>query len=304
MNKICIRFSTMALLFIFSTACFGQETKQNEESNSSKINPMEFSLEKEKEVKPTIELDKKVNVNKEINESNADSNNIEEANPERQIEQDKIKKYEIGLHYSNFNFGVFDPTGTKEWGFLLRLDEIGVPIINQDWNEIESGIGARFTYNFNKNIAVESEINWYPRIVADRPSPIPPGVSPYQGGQKLQMVFGPKIGYRNKKIGVFGKARPGFMHFVEFPVFTFLLLGKEPGTAISGTVTRRATFFNVDVGGVFEYYPSKRTVLRFDIGDTIIRYYERKSRDVNPGFTIPGYTRHNLQINIGAGFRF
>ena len=31
-------------------------------------------------------------------------------------------------------------------------------------------------------------------------------------------------------------------------------------------------YFSMDVGGVVEFYPSRRIVTRLDIGDTIIRY--------------------------------
>jgi len=60
-----------------------------------------------------------------------------------------------------------------------------------------------------------------------------------------------------------------------------------------------STFFNIDVGGVFEYYPSRRTVFRMDVGDTIIRYAAQEPKVINPTFT-----RHNLQASVGFGFRF
>ncbi len=62
---------------------------------------------------------------------------------------------------------------------------------------------------------------------------------------------------------------------------------------------RGVNFFTVDVGGVFEYYPSRRTVFRVDVGDTIIRYSAQEPKDINPNIT-----RHNLQTSVGFGFRF
>jgi hypothetical protein len=53
-----------------------------------------------------------------------------------------------------------------------------------------------------------------------------------------------------------------------------------------------ATEFALDIGGVFELYPSRRVAFRFDIGDTIIR------------FGGLGFTSHNLQITTGVALRF
>jgi hypothetical protein len=50
-----------------------------------------------------------------------------------------------------------------------------------------------------------------------------------------------------------------------------------------------------DMGGVVEFYPSRSTTVRFDLGDTIIRF-----RD--PGYATQ--TTHNLQFSAGFGFRF
>ena len=70
--------------------------------------------------------------------------------------------------------------------------------------------------------------------------------------------------------------------------------------------------FAFDLGGVAEYYPTRRLVLRFDIGDTIIR--QSLPDVIIPSGPPPGSvilpapdrtsTKHNLQINAGVGFRF
>src|SRR5205823_4151411 len=85
-------------------------------------------------------------------------------------------------------------------------------------------------------------------------------------GSKVVGVFGVKVGARKKNFGVFGKARPGFIHFSVVPGFACVVF---PGP-ISGLCPQPAkTNFAFDVGGVVEYYPSKRAVLRFDAGDLI-----------------------------------
>ena len=77
------------------------------------------------------------------------------------------------------------------------------------------------------------------------------------------------------------------------------------------------TSFAFDAGGIVEYYPNKRLVVRFDAGDTILHFGERLAVTsvpaLNPGVTIPfkigllgapAETTHNFQGSIGVGFRF
>lgn len=84
-----------------------------------------------------------------------------------------------------------------------------------------------------------------------------------------------------------------------------------PGGGTSTSVffeERRKTHFTTDVGGVLEFYPSRRLVTRFDFGDTIIRYGERHTNNIisiRPTLiTLPAETRHNLQFTAGLAFRF
>lgn len=99
-----------------------------------------------------------------------------------------------------------------------------------------------------------------------------------------------------KNFGVFGKVRPGFFQVERYPIVDEIRF--SPPAFIASRELRK-TFFSVDVGGVFEYYPSKRAVLRFDVGDTIIHY-----RALEPKVFNPGFTRHTLQFSSGFGFRF
>jgi hypothetical protein len=63
----------------------------------------------------------------------------------------------------------------------------------------------------------------------------------------------------------------------------------------------------MDVGGVLEFYPTRRIVTRFDGGDTMIHY---RSFDVPifffplQTFRIPAETTHNFQFSAGVGYRF
>jgi hypothetical protein len=133
-----------------------------------------------------------------------------------------------------------------------------------------------------------------------------------------------KAGKRFKKWGVFGKARPGFMSFGQ-QRFTIIpvsagaasesqCFGPSPTnlTSCFRFEQSRLTHIALDVGGVLEFYPSNRIVVRFDGGDTII-FQRQQNFDtlmLDSGVvrlvTIPGpgQTRHSFQFTAGVGFRF
>jgi hypothetical protein len=217
-------------------------------------------------------------------------------------DESKIKKYEVGGQFTILrqksyqeNSQVFDVIYPDGFRYQPLADS----------HQTEYGFGGRFTYNFNKNVAVETEANFFPvnrLLVTGRESERIFGTNEFfrnflePQGRKFQAVAGPKIGYRGKKVGVFGKVRPGLFYIERLPVVEILSLSPPQGI---GSSEKKATLFSVDLGAVFEYYPSKQTVLRFDLGDTIIRYNAQDPKPFNPGFT-----RHTLQTSVGFGFRF
>lgn len=212
----------------------------------------------------------------------------------------KIPKFEIGGHGTiMFQGGDIEPSDIV----FLRA---GLPDRVTVDKRYESGFGGRFTFNVNRNLAFESELNFTPstRTINEilRGGRVPTRRS--SGGEKTQFLAGVKYGYRGERFGVFGKARPGFIRFNAFESIDFKFVYPSPGDGqpkdiLIGVSEKPATFSSVDIGGVFEYYPTKRTVIRFDAGDTIIRFHGQEPKDINPSFT-----RHNLQMNLGFGFRF
>lgn len=205
--------------------------------------------------------------------------------------QDETPKYEIGAQFSSLSFNDNDGRPT---GAVLR--EFG--------DQTLPGIGGRFTYNLNDHVGLEAEANFF---FGDTELFAPLG----SGGRPFQAVFGIKAGKRFEKFGVFAKARPGLVSLSEGK-FDLSTLG-DPSLPISFfDVQERATHFAVDVGGVVEFYPSRRIVTRFDIGDTIIRYGDQTlpvsgaflSGTIPPTRTVSSETRHNFQFSAGVGFRF
>ncbi|HVG29480.1 MAG TPA: hypothetical protein VM864_07145 [Pyrinomonadaceae bacterium] len=160
-----------------------------------------------------------------------------------------------------------------------------------DGYRTEIGFGGRITFNLNRNVALEAETTLFPNSGRS--------AEPRASGWAVQGLFGVKAGKRWEKFGVFAKARPGLISFSE---------GKFSDDPSSFRL-ERATHFATDVGGVLELYVTRRWTTRFDVGDTIIRYGRQTGLTGAPPpfpatFTIPGNTRHNLQVNAGIGYRF
>jgi len=153
-----------------------------------------------------------------------------------------------------------------------------------------SGIGGRFGYNFHKNIGLDAEVNFFPEA----------HLLNEEFGQKMQGFVGVKAGVRKKKGGVFAKVRPGVMWFGEFSSRG----GCSPTNFGSVCGVAHEKDFALDVGGVFEFYPTDRLIMRADVGDTIIRYQERQTRVGTLPVLVPAATKNNLQISLGIGWRF
>lgn len=213
------------------------------------------------------------------------------------LAQGEVPRFEIGAQFSLLSLS----KPSSQWeDFVSR-------------RVAEPGFGARFTYNVTNNIALEAEGNFFPGRNDDFGVP---------GGQIYQGQFGVKAGKRFKKVGLFLKIRPGFVRFTRvsqftgFRAFTFIhpFLGEEHFENAEFRIGK-ATYPSADVGGVVEFYPSRRIVTRLDAGDTIIRYgiYREPLGVACPLFAFvcptqvferPAETRHNLQFSAGIGIRF
>jgi hypothetical protein len=194
--------------------------------------------------------------------------------------QTPVERMELGAQFTSFT--LFPPVSQ---GF-------------QPPNATEPGFGGRFTYNLTKRIAIDSEVNFFPNK----------NVFQFLGeGRALQGQFGVKMGKRFKKLGVFAKARPGFLSVGK--VFFY-----EPGASLdtgfgfsipNARIARR-THLTADFGGVLEFYPSPRTIVRFDAGDTIVRYgqsFEPIGFDPAHLTNVPARIKHNFQYTAGVAFR-
>jgi hypothetical protein len=180
------------------------------------------------------------------------------SNQQTTLGQSEEPKIEVGIHFTT-----------------LRLTE---------FDRSDPGVGGLIAFNLNKRIALEGEINFLPRdlILSDR---------------LTQGLFGVKVGWRARRLGVFGKARPGFVHFNETLIVCPAIFPPPFDCTVGGT-----TPFAFDLGGVLEIYPSHHTVLRFDGGDTMIRY--ERFRLVSSGWAREHFVSHNPQFSVAASYRF
>jgi hypothetical protein len=191
-----------------------------------------------------------------------------------------------------------------------RRVEVGVQFtsLSKKGDGDRNGFGGRFGYDFatfgsGKYVATaEAEINFLPgdRFVGFSAIDI----GSRRDGRVLQGFFGAKVGRKFDKFGIFAKARPGFVQYSR---------GKQN---IGGTLpdirlsSRSETNAALDVGGVLEFYPTKRITTRFDAGDTIVRFGQRTATGFdffNQRFiqeNLRSETKHNFQFSAGIGFRF
>jgi hypothetical protein len=173
----------------------------------------------------------------------------------------------------------------------------------------QAGLGGRFGYNLTDDLAIETELNFFPKV----DSFSQPGF--FNDGKVIEVLFGIKAGKRFEKAGVFGKARPGFLYAskgdLQNKPGSFCAAIFPPPTGCSQTISK--TSFAFDLGGVVELYPTKRTLIRFDLGDTMVRLDQRnvtaalKSPAGTSNFVVvavPAETTHNFQVSAGMGFRF
>ncbi len=166
-------------------------------------------------------------------------------------EPEAPSKIEVGINFSSLTF-----SGQPALGAAGLAPEDG---------KSEAGFGGRFTLNLSKHVALEAEGNFFPHE----------NFADFRiGGRLLQGQFGVKAGKRFAKFGIFGKARPGLVSFSKVLTIVGTSTIENNGQPITFPVfdDRRKTYFSMDLGGVLEFYPSRRVLTRIDVGDTIIHY--------------------------------
>jgi hypothetical protein len=159
------------------------------------------------------------------------------------------------------------------------------------------GLGGRVSFDLAPWAAVEGEASVFPDDdVLLPPTSFNPDLRVIYPRRRTEAFFGVKLGRRFERYGLFAKVRPGFSR----PTGT-------GGPRCVGTdcafillvMPEYRTEFALDLGGVFEVYPTGRTVARLELGDTMIRH-----RSTAPPCWGSRCTSHNLSSGLGFGLRF
>lgn len=149
------------------------------------------------------------------------------------------------------------------------------------------GLGGRAAVRLLPGIDLDGELAVHPNA----------GVQ----GYKLEGFLGAKAGVRWRGIGAFVKARPGFLYFSKDPFGA-----GRPGAPLGRIDWATSLDPSVDVGAVIEGYTRGGTIVRFDLGDTIVNYHARTVflSQTQPAHRVGGFTARNRRWSLGVSKRF
>lgn len=150
------------------------------------------------------------------------------------------------------------------------------------------GFGGRFDWNFNRRLALEAQVDYFPEHAAS--------LFLVQGGQTLQAVFGLRAKViQTKRLSVFGLIRPGLLHFND--VFTYNV------NSHTTYQSKAPTYFELNLGGGLEYYLSPRWVLRADISGNPYRVTnEHYTNSTGSGLAV-GKIADTTRLSFAVAYR-
>jgi hypothetical protein len=171
-------------------------------------------------------------------------------------------------------------------GAVLRLAEFDITDV---------GAGVQVGAALTPAIALDGALTWFPN--GDSPSS---SLLPEQ--QRLLGVAGVRGGLRRGRLGVFGKARPGFLRFAQQESAVCIAIAIFP-VPLGCLLATGYTAFVVDVGGGVDVDlgSSGRSYLRVEAGDLMVRYGLESFRP--RGSITGGFTGHNFTVAAGVGWR-
>jgi hypothetical protein len=183
--------------------------------------------------------------------------------------QTDVRRLEIGGHFSTLQVG--------------------------DAGNTNAGLGGRVSYEFLPWLALEGDLSYFPndRLDVDL-GPSSLMLQTQYSRRRLEGFVGPKVGVRGERFGAFAKVRPGFAHLIDKGV-------RCVGELCALALLARPEYhpeFALDLGGIVEFYPTERTVARFDLGTTVIRYRSSLAPPCSE------CTTQNLSTSLGMGFKF
>ena len=163
-----------------------------------------------------------------------------------------------------------------------------------------AGVTGRFSVDVTKWLTAEAEMTFFPNDDITLRTTLPDvDFGLVYERRRTDGFFGAKIGYRGSRYGVFGKVRPGFTHLTSQGMDC---VGDDCARILMLSLVAPSSYrteFALDLGGGFEFYPSRRTVTRVEFGDTMIRH-----NSLAPPCWQNTCTSHNFTTRIGGGVRF
>ena len=172
------------------------------------------------------------------------------------------------------------------WGLGVQLTSASFPM---DWEACNGcrvftpGVGLNVGYRLMKYAYLDSEFNIFPG-------------SPGRYETAVEGLIGVKVGRTSRSWGVFTQLRPGFIHYDKTLV---------PETLNDYESTTRFAF---DVGANVEYYVSRHSTVRFNVGTTFVKYLTGRADPKQPTTSVLSddfYAMHgSIRVTSGYMFRF
>jgi hypothetical protein len=122
---------------------------------------------------------------------------------------------------------------------------------------------GRYTWNFSPSLAIEGSVGYLPGFQTS--------LGP-DNGHELLALGGVKAGWRGRRFGIYGKAEPGIASYT--PGLVLYKVNLATGQ-VAQVIDERRTDFALDMGGVLEFYPTARTIVRVDAGETLLAEYDQ-----------------------------
>jgi hypothetical protein len=190
---------------------------------------------------------------------------------EREERPSSFKRFEIGAEFTTLGHGYNSITDSAASHVTTA-----------------AGFGGSFDFFLCPHVAFDNTLLYFPKSEL---------VTAQSGGKVLEGLFGAKAGFQRGPVGYFLTLRPGFLRYsktvTQYPNTLPLIFAFAPNT-----------FRALNVGSAIEVHTSHRTMLRFDLGDTML-FTPEKVVPQGPYllYVYPDF-RHTIQMSTGFGFRF